>query len=54
MYRVEIYQDYPSGDFRWLEAYYTFAKDREDAKEIALAYAKEKYKDINVSVINTN
>lgn len=54
MYIVNIYQDFPHGDFKLLETYYAHARDREDAKLIALRYAQEKYKDRKVSVTNVN
>ena len=54
MYRVNIYEDYPGGEFKLLETYYCYARDRADAKLIALRYAQEKYKGRNVSVMNTN
>lgn len=54
MYRVAIYQDFPHGEFKWLETKSTFADNREDAKRIVLEYAKEKYKGMNVSVMNVN
>lgn len=54
MYSVNIYQDFPHGDFKLLETKYEYAEKREDAKEIVLEYAKNKYKDMNVSVMSVN
>ena len=54
MYRLNIYENYPDGSFRFLESITTFAKDREDAKRIALEYAREKYPGKNVDVMNVN
>lgn len=54
MYRLNIYEDYPHGEFKYLEPYACYAHDREEAKRIALRYAQEKYKGRNVSVSNTN
>ena len=54
MYRLNIYEDLPNGDFKLLETFYCYARDRADAKLIALRYAQEKYKGRKVSVTNTN
>ena len=54
MYRVNIYEDYLNGEFKYLETYHCYARDRADAKLIALRYAQEKYKGRKVSVMNTN
>ena len=54
MYAVNIYQDFPNGEFKLLETEYVKADNREEAKRIALESAKEKYKGMNVSVINVN
>lgn len=53
-YSVNVYQDFPHGEFKLLETKYTYAENREDAKRIVLEYAKEKYKDATISVMNTN
>ena len=55
MYSFNVYEDYPSGCFRFLCTYHCFnAKSREEAKQIALEWAKNKYPDITVSVMSTN
>lgn len=54
MYSLNIYEDFPGGEFKLLETFYTSADSRASAKEKALRYAKEKYKGRNVSVMNTN
>lgn len=54
MYGVNIYQNYPKGEFRLLETMYVYAKSREDAKKIVLEYAQEKYGGMNISVMNVN
>ena len=54
MYRFNIYQDFPHGDFKLLETKGEYAETREDAKKIVLEYAKEKYKGMNVSVLSVN
>ena len=54
MYSVNIYEDFEHGDFKLLETYYAYARDRAEAKLIALRYAEEKYKDRKISVMNTN
>ena len=54
MYRLNIYEDFPNGDFKLLETFFCYAKDRADAKLIALRYAQEKYKGRKISVMNTN
>ena len=54
MYSLNIYEDFPNGDFKLLETFYCYARDRADAKLIALRYAQEKYKDRKVSVTNNN
>lgn len=54
MYGVNIYQDFPSGGFKYLEYVMISADSREEAKEKALEYAREKYKGITVSALNVN
>ena len=54
MYRLEIYEDFPSGGFKWLDVYYCYAVDRADAKLKALRWAQEKYPDKKISVMNAN
>lgn len=54
MYRFNVYQDFPHGEFKLLETKGEYAESREDAKRIVLEYAKEKYKGIDVSVMNVN
>ena len=53
MYAVNIYRDFVYGDFKLLETKYVYAKDRNEAKEIVLKYAIDKYGE-NVSVMNVN
>lgn len=54
MYSLNIYEDFPNGDYKLLETFYCYARDRADAKLIALRYAQEKYKGKKVSVTNIN
>ena len=54
MYSLNIYEDFPKGEFKLLERFYTNADSRGSAKAKALEYAKEKYPDKNVSAMNTN
>ena len=54
MHRVNIYQDFPHGEFKYLETRAVWAEDREDAKRIVLEYAKRKYEGMNVRVMNVN
>ena len=54
MYRFNIYEDFEHGEFKWLEAYYCSAEDRERAYVLAYRYAKEKYPSKNISVMITN
>ena len=54
MYCLNIYQNFPYGDFKFLETKYFQADSREEAKRIVFEYAKEKYKDRDVSVLNVN
>ena len=54
MYRLNIYEDFEDGSFKFLEMFACYARDRADAKLIALRYAQEKYPDKKVSVMNTN
>ncbi len=54
MYSLNIYEDFQNGDFKLLETFYCYARNRADARLIALRYAQEKYKDRKVSVTNTN
>ena len=54
MYSLNIYEDFPHGDFKLLETYYCYAHDRAEAKLIALRYAQEKYKGRKISVVNNN
>lgn len=54
MYSINIYEDFPHGEFKLLETYYCYAHNRAEAKLIALRYAEEKYPDRKISVMNTN
>ena len=54
MYRLIIYEDFPHGEFKFLETYACYAHDRAEAKLIALRYAEEKYKGKKISVMNAN
>lgn len=54
MYRFNVYQDFPHGDFKLLETKGEYAESREDAEKIVYEYAQKKYKGMNVSVMSVN
>lgn len=54
MYRFNVYQDFPHGEFKLLETTGEYAENRKDAEKAVLEYAKKKYKDITVSVMSVN
>ena len=54
MYRFNVYQDFPHGEFKLLETKGEYAESREDAEKIVYEYAQKKYKGMNVSVMSVN
>ena len=53
-YGVNIYQDFPHGEFKFLDRKWVYAENREEAKKKVLEIAKEQYKDMDISVTNAN
>ena len=54
MYNFNVYEDFKDGSFKLLCTYGCYAKNREEAKAIALAWAKDWYTGRNVSVTSVN
>ena len=54
MYRFNVYEDYQNHEFKLLCTYACYGRDRKEAKEKALAWAKATYPNKNVSVMCTN
>ena len=53
-YGVNIYQDFPHGEFKLIDKKWVYAENREEAKKKVLEIAKEQYKDMDISVTNAN